>query len=82
MTTPSPASLERAKAIATIIEEYHEYASMVDAIALVLDAQIERDAKACQDEKVDADSTREEGDYAYNRACDDCTNAIREQRHE
>ncbi len=39
--------------------------------------EMARCAEICLDEKVDADSTKEEGDYAYNRACDDCCAAIR-----
>lgn len=31
---------------------------------------------ACSDEKVDAKATGEEGDIAYNQACDDCAAAI------
>lgn len=38
---------------------------------------IEEAAQACRDELVDADSTGEQSDYVYNRACNDCIDAIR-----
>lgn len=34
-------------------------------------------AQACLDEFVDAESSQEESDFAYNRACEDCADTIR-----
>ena len=55
------------------------YDERVDVIAAALEAQREADAKKCLEERVDAEATNDEGDYAYNRACEDCANAILEK---
>lgn len=46
-------------------------------VAADLEAVREACAQACEDERVDADATGDEGDALYNRGIDDCTAAIR-----
>jgi hypothetical protein len=54
-----------------------DYRSLIRAVRL---QEREECAKVAEDEKVDADDTKHEGDYAYNRACEDIAAAIRERK--